>query len=81
MTTFLLYAVAPAAGLALIASATMLRRSGRPARYRSGGEWPYEPMWWMGNPRGSGVPAPALESQLDVPAGTHTARGGARGTW
>lgn len=81
LITFMLFAVAPLAGLALIAAMTMVRPSARGARYRSGGEWDHEPIWWMGNPRGSGVPEPTVEA---VPAGAaplRTARGGARGTW
>ncbi len=81
LTTILLYAVAPLSTLALLAVMTMFRPSGRGARYRSGGEWEHDPLWWMGNPRGSGVPEPTVEA---VPAGAaplRTARGGARGTW
>lgn len=81
LNTILLYGVVPAAGLALIAVLTMARPSARGTRWRSGGEWEHEPLWWMGNPRGSGVPEPTVEA---VPTGSvvpHTARGGARGTW
>jgi hypothetical protein len=81
LETILLYAAAPVAILALLAVMTLVRPSGRRARYRSGGEWDHDPLWWLGNPRGSGVPEPTLEA---VPAGAaplRTARGGARGTW
>lgn len=81
MTTFLLYGVTSIGGIGLIAAMTLVRPSSRGARYRSGDAWDHEPLWWMGNPRGSGVAGPTVEA---VPAGAaaeHTARGGARGTW
>ena len=81
LTTFLLYGVTSLGGIGLIAALTLVRRPARGARYRSGDAWDHEPLWWMGNPRGSGVPGPTVEA---VPAGAaaeHTARGGARGTW
>ncbi|WP_133252026.1 hypothetical protein [Actinomycetospora cinnamomea] len=81
LTTILLFVVAPVGGLLLIAATTMIRPSQRGARYRSGDEWDHEPLWWMGNPRGSGVPGPTVEAVPSSPAAEHTARGGARGTW
>jgi hypothetical protein len=81
LTTILLYGVAPTGGLLLIAAMTMIRPSARGARYRTGDAWDHEPLWWMGNPRGSGVPGPTVEAVPDSPAAEHTARGGARGTW
>jgi hypothetical protein len=81
LTTILLYVVAPVGGFLLIAAATLIRPSSRGARYRSGDEWDHEPLWWMGNPRGSGVAGPTVEAVPASPAAEHTARGGARGTW
>lgn len=81
LTTFLIYGVAPAGGFLLIAAATLIRPSARGARYRSGDEWDHEPLWWMGNPRGSGVAGPDVEAAPPSPGAEHTARGGARGTW
>lgn len=81
MTTILLYVVAPIGGIVLIAAVTLIRPSGRGARYRSGDAWDHEPLWWMGNPRGSGVTGPTVEAVPASPAAEHTARGGARGTW
>jgi hypothetical protein len=81
LTTIMLFVVAPAGGLLLIAVSTLIRPSSRGARYRSGDTWDHEPLWWMGNPRGSGVPGPTVEAVPASPAAEHTARGGARGTW
>jgi len=81
LTTTLLYVVAPIGGLLLIAAFTLVRPSTRGTRYRTGDAWDHEPLWWMGNPRGSGVPGPTPEAVPASPAAEHTARGGARGTW
>ena len=81
LVTTLLYVVAPVGTLALLALLTMVRPSARGARYRSGGDWDHEPIWWMGNPRGSGVAEPTVEAVPAGPASLRTARGGARGTW
>ncbi|WP_420791703.1 hypothetical protein [Actinomycetospora straminea] len=81
MTTFLLYGVTSLGGIGLIAAMTLIRPSSRGTRYRSGDAWDHEPLWWMGNPRGSGVTGPTVEAVPASPAAEHTARGGARGTW
>jgi hypothetical protein len=82
MTTTLLYVVAPLGGLLLIAAFSLVRpSSARAGRYRTGDSWDHEPLWWMGNPRGSGVPGPTVEAVPASPAAEHTSRGGARGTW
>jgi hypothetical protein len=81
LTTFLLYGVTSLGGIGLIAAMTLIRPSARGARYRSGDAWDHEPLWWMGNPRGSGVAGPTVEAVPASPAAEHTARGGARGTW
>jgi hypothetical protein len=49
-------------------------RLARKPRYRAGGSWPYEPLWWTANPAGAALP-PAD----DRPATGE--RGGARGSW
>ena len=49
------------------------------ARYRPGGSWEYDPMWWTGEPNGIGRPARPNMAQ-PRPTGP-TARGGARGSW
>ena len=55
--TILIYGVIPLVVLLLLFAATMLRPSGRKAaRYRVGDDWPYEPLWWIGNPKGTGLP-------------------------
>ncbi len=82
LDTVLIFAGIPLAALALLALLTMARPpGGRARRYRVGDAWDHEPVWWMGNPKESGVDAPVVEV---VPSGTaplHSARGGARGTW
>ena len=54
-------------------------RSPGAARYRVGDDWPYEPVWWIGNPKGTGLPEPTVDAVGTT--ATRTARGGARGTW
>jgi hypothetical protein len=84
LETILLYGVIPLAGIGLIGVLTLVRPPSRGARYRSGGSWDHEPVWWIGNPRGSGVPAPVMNTGPDgspSSSAPRTARGGARGTW
>lgn len=90
LETILIYGVIPLAFIGLLAAMTMRRPGSRGARYRAGGPWDHEPVWWIGNPRGSGVPAPTAETGGgEAPPGSpasalsvvSTARGGARGTW
>ena len=80
LTTLLLFGGAPVGGLLLIALFSLARSRGR-SRYRVGEEWDHEPVWWMGNPRGSGVAAPTVEAVPSGSAPLKSARGGARGTW
>ena len=47
--------------------------------YRVGDDWPHEPLWWIGNPKGTGLPEPTVDAVGTT--ATRTARGGARGTW
>ena len=78
--TILLYVVIPAIPLLLLFALTALRPSGgKPARYRVGDAWNHEPVWWIGNPKGTGLPEPTVDAVGTTP--TRTARGGARGTW
>lgn len=81
LVTTLLFLVAPLGGLLLIAVLTVARSSTRPARYRVGDSWDHEPVWWMGNPQGSGVAEPTVEAVPSDSTPFRTARGGARGTW
>ena len=78
--TILIYAVIPAVVLLVLFALTALRPTGgRSARYRVGDDWNHEPLWWIGNPKGTGLPEPTVDA-----VGTtaiRTARGGARGTW
>ncbi|MCD2186876.1 aa3-type cytochrome oxidase subunit CtaJ [Actinomycetospora soli] len=77
--TILIYVVIPVVALLLIFAVTMIRRKGQASSYRSGEDWPHEPLWWIGNPKGTGLPEPTVEA-VGATA-TRTARGGARGTW
>jgi hypothetical protein len=81
LETVLLFVVAPVGGLLLIALATLVRPAKRGTRWRSGESWDHEPLWWMANPRGSGVAEPVVEPAGTGAATPHTARGGARGQW
>jgi hypothetical protein len=81
LVTILLYVIIPVAGYLLIAALVLVRPSNRGTRYRSGGPWNHEPVWWIGNPDGSGVAAPAESSDHSTDPTLRTARGGARGTW
>ena len=81
ITTILLFVVAPVGGLALIALFSMGGRGDRPPRYRAGDSWQHDPVWWIGNPKGSGVEAPTIEAVPSGSAPIRSARGGARGTW
>jgi hypothetical protein len=74
--TVLVYVVIPAAvylGIALIVAGPRLSR--RP-RYRVGRPWTHEPLFWSGNPEGTGLP-PGRRNDPDATVG----RGGARGEW
>lgn len=78
--TILIYVVIPIVVLLVLFALTALRPSGgKAARYRVGDDWPYEPLWWIGNPKGTGLPEPTVDA-VGTPT-TRTARGGARGTW
>jgi hypothetical protein len=78
--TILIYVVIPVVVLLILFALTAVRRSGgRSARYRVGDDWPHEPLWWIGNPKGTGLPEPTVDAVGATT--TRTARGGARGTW
>jgi hypothetical protein len=77
--TILIYGVIPLVVLALLFAATMQRSGRKAARYRVGDDWPHEPLWWIGNPKGTHLPEPTVDAVGST--ATRTARGGARGTW
>jgi hypothetical protein len=77
--TILIYAVIPVVALLLLFALTAIRGKGKAASYRAGDDWPHEALWWIGNPKGTGLPEPTVEA-VGATA-TRTARGGARGTW
>ena len=81
LETTLLYVVAPAGGLLLLALLTYGRSAVRAPRYRVGESWDHDPVWFMGNPKGSGVAEPTVEAVPSGSAPLRSARGGARGTW
>ncbi|MCW0212467.1 MAG: hypothetical protein OJJ54_03840 [Pseudonocardia sp.] len=73
--TVLTLVVPPVALYAVIALLVMAPKRSRRPRYRSGQEWPFEPLFWTANPEGAHLPAhPA------VPAAS-SPKGGARGHW
>ena len=78
--TILVYAAIPLGIYAVVALLTLRERVAKAPRYRPGQAWEYPPVWWEGNPAGTGaglVSAPAQGS-----AGSRrTAKGGARGSW
>jgi hypothetical protein len=96
LQTIGVYVLIPIALYGVIALFTMWPRIARGPRYRPGQEWPFDPVWWTGNPEGVGTVAaptaptapPAVAGGAGVAAGTGgaggtagTARGGARGNW
>ena len=92
--TIAVFVLIPLAIYGVLALLTLRQRFANKARYRPGGGWDYEPMWWTGNPAGmaepsghsaySGHSAHSGHSEHAGPvrqqAGS-TARGGARGNW
>lgn len=77
--TILIYGVIPVVVLLVLFAWTMVRSRGRKSSYRSGEAWPHDSLWWIGNPKGTGLPEPTVDAVGTV--ATRTARGGARGTW
>ncbi|MBA3369186.1 MAG: hypothetical protein H0T99_11065 [Geodermatophilaceae bacterium] len=90
--TILVFVVAPAAAVGVMALLIWGRGDTRGPRYRPGREWPYEPVWYAPHPlavqdlsqRGPARPQlPAAVSARTVTSAppAPTAAGGARGTW
>jgi hypothetical protein len=77
--TFLIYGLIPIVVLALLFGVNVRPSGRKAARYRVGDDWPHDPVWWIGNPKGTGLPEPTVDA-IGTTA-TRTARGGARGTW
>ena len=78
--TILVFAAIPLAIYGVVALLTLRDRVTKAPRYRPGQPWDYPPVWWIGNPAGTG------ESEVPVgaPSGSatrRTAKGGARGSW
>ncbi len=78
----LILALIPAAVFFLVALLTLWPKFTR-ARYRSGQEWDFTPVFWVANPAGVSSSAPAADVASSAMQDTQakTARGGARGTW
>lgn len=86
--TIAVFVLIPLAIYGVLALLTLRQRFANKARYRPGGGWDYEPMWWTGNPAG-------IAGSTGDTGNTHhgerpgraqqqvgpTARGGARGNW
>jgi len=91
--TILVFVVAPAAVVGVMALLIWGRGGTRGPRYRPGREWPYEPVWYAPHPLAVQDPPhdehprrPRLPSGGSARTGTSvepalTAAGGARGTW
>ncbi|MBA3295274.1 MAG: hypothetical protein H0T40_16470 [Geodermatophilaceae bacterium] len=91
--TILVFVVAPAAVVGVMAVLIWGPRAARAARYRPGREWPYEPVWYAPHPLAvqdmSHDEPPARRPQLSAGSSATTAAtgtattaaGGARGTW
>lgn len=75
--TILIFAAIPLGIYAAIALLTLRERVAKAPRYRPGQAWEYPPVWWAGNPAGTGQPATVTSAA----AGRRTAKGGARGSW
>lgn len=78
--TVLVYAVIPLGALVLFALMVYAPRRGSRPRYRSGETWEHPPVWWSGNPAGTGLHA-GQRAVDDTTAGSSFVGGGARGTW
>ena len=79
LQTIGVYALIPLALYGVISLFTLWPKIARAPRYRPGQEWNHEPVWWTGNPDGTGSFA-ARHAEEGQPAAS-TARGGARGSW
>jgi hypothetical protein len=65
--TVLVFAVAPLAGLALLAALTFAPGATRTPRYRVGRSWDYEPVWYIARPDVS-APAGSAEGRAALAA-------------
>jgi hypothetical protein len=87
LQTIGVFALVPLAVYGVLALFTLWPKIARGPRYRPGQEWTHEPVWWTGNPEGTGQSTvePTVQPNKrpageQTPAGS-TARGGARGSW
>jgi hypothetical protein len=78
--TILVFAVIPVGIYAVISLLTLRDKFARAPRYRPGQAWDHPPVWWEGNPQGTGAGFVAAPPQCS-PGGRRTAKGGARGSW
>ncbi|MEO7262906.1 MAG: hypothetical protein ABI047_16885 [Jatrophihabitantaceae bacterium] len=89
--TALIFVGIPAVVVLLVAVLVYARAADRPPRYRPGGPWQFEPVWYLPHPEHAGPvssihPAgvhhggarPAITGRVAEPA---TASGGASGEW
>jgi len=91
--TILVFVLAPAAVVAVMAMLIWGRGAARAPRYRPGREWPYEPVWYAPHPLAVQDVEPTdpwvRRGELTAGQGAATglsssgptAAGGARGTW
>lgn len=83
--TALIYVGTPVAATGVLAAAIYGRSAARPNRYRPGRPWPYEPVWFVGNPEhfhpASTPTAIAAHPGPTVAASGAPDLGGASGEW
>ena len=70
--TTLIFVGIPAVATLLVAVLVYARSAERAPRYRPGGPWPYEPVWYLPHPEHSG-PVSSMRSNALNPAGHHDA--------
>lgn len=73
--TLLVFVVAPVVLYAGIWTLIAARRRRGRTRWSAGDPWPYEPLFWIANPKGAHLPAHASASDGS------DARGGTGGKW
>ena len=73
-----IFVLIPGALYGVLALFTLWPKVSGRARYRPGASWDHEPVWWAGNPDGTGLLEP---HQAPGSQPRPTARGGARGSW
>lgn len=77
--TVLVYVLIPAGIYGLIAVLTLVPKTVKAPRYRSGQPWTYEPVWWRA--ADGAIDHDLAPTENVAEPSVRTARGGARGNW